>query len=64
MWFPLAFVAESRSVAKEPLAAFALAHPSQYGIVDDGTGPEISNWYVDAVERDFKSWSHQTPNPV
>lgn len=56
MWFPLSFVAESQSLDRQSLEVFASAHVDQYGIVDDGKGLEVSNWYVDDLVRDFKSW--------
>ncbi len=55
MWHPIAFVAESRRVDAEALAAFAVENEDKYGIVIESRGPEVNTWHVDKLVADFKA---------
>ena len=55
MWHSLVLVAASRKVDSKGLVEFALADMDRYGIVDDGSGPEVNTWHVDALVLDFKA---------
>lgn len=55
MWHRLSFVAESRSLPKDELTAFALEHTERYGLVVDRGSVEVNTWNVDALVRDFEA---------
>lgn len=55
MWHPITFVAESRRVEAQELAAFALANKDKYGIVVENGIPEVNTWHVDQLVADFRA---------
>ncbi|WP_425952983.1 hypothetical protein [Ralstonia pseudosolanacearum] len=55
MWHKITFVAESRRIAPEALQRFATDRREQYGLVNDGTGLEVSTWHVDKLVADFNA---------
>ncbi|HEM7843231.1 hypothetical protein L0Z02_29690 (plasmid) [Burkholderia multivorans] len=54
MWHKVTFVAESQRVDAEAFERFASTKMDQYGLLDDGTGLEVSTWHVDKLIADFK----------
>ena len=55
MWYTLPFIAESRRLDPNELAAFAMAHQDRYGIATDRGEPEVNTWHVDLLVADFNT---------
>jgi hypothetical protein len=51
----LSVIAQSRKLDPLEFKEFALANEDKYGILTDGSEPEVGTWHVDQLVCDFRS---------